>query len=168
MKDASAAWKEKTMRKSKKELPASLVETTDLVEMTEQAQTIESTQSDQVANELVADEPVKNGLAATKTASTKKDKAVAKAPVVQKPALPLCRSCKPEEIVVQARDCGEACIMALLDEVENGKGATRIAAARELLERGYGKPKQPLEVSGALDVKLEAPEEVSAFLAGLK
>lgn len=82
-------------------------------------------------------------------------------------ALPLRHPLKPEDIISLARECGGACIEALLDEVENGKGAARIAAARELLERGYGKARQPLEVSGGLEVKLEVPEEISLFLSGL-
>ncbi len=48
----------------------------------------------------------------------------------------------------QAKSHGPDCIRALADEVANNSGAPRISAAKELLDRGYGKVGQPLEPAG--------------------
>lgn len=44
-----------------------------------------------------------------------------------------------EDIEKLAQEAGLDCIEALLDEVRQGKGASRVAAVKALLERGYGR-----------------------------
>ena len=64
-------------------------------------------------------------------------------------ALPLHRLPTHAAIVEQAKSYGPACIRALADEVANNAGAPRVNAAKELLDRGYGKVGQPIELTGA-------------------
>ncbi len=63
-------------------------------------------------------------------------------------ALPLHKLPSHASIVEQAKSYAPACIRALADEVANAAGASRVNAARELLDRGYGKVGQPIEVTG--------------------
>lgn len=76
------------------------------------------------------------------------------------PALPLHKLPNQQNIVDQARSYGPACVRALADEVANAAGAPRVTAAKELLDRGYGKVGQPIELTGAdggpLEVNLSA------------
>ena len=65
------------------------------------------------------------------------------------PALPLHRLPNQQSIVDQARSYAPACVRALADEVANNAGAPRVNAAKELLDRGYGKVGQPIELTGA-------------------
>jgi hypothetical protein len=50
-----------------------------------------------------------------------------------------------------AQEFGEEAIKALVEIVRDGEAphAARVAAIREVLDRGYGKAKQGLEVTGA-------------------
>lgn len=61
---------------------------------------------------------------------------------------PLSRPVTPDEIIDRARQYGPASVDALADEMTSGKGMARIAAANSLLDRGFGKVGQPIEVSG--------------------
>ena len=63
-------------------------------------------------------------------------------------ALPLRALPSHADIVELAKSYAPACIRALADEMANGRGAARVNAARELLDRGYGKIGQPIEVAG--------------------
>lgn len=65
------------------------------------------------------------------------------------PMLPLSKPATPRDIIDKARQYGPACVEALADEVANGEGSARISAANSLLERGYGKIGQPIELTGA-------------------
>jgi hypothetical protein len=84
------------------------------------------------------------------------------------PALPLHKLPGHSAIVDQAKSYGPSCIRALADEVANNSGAPRVTAAKELLDRGYGKVGQPLEITGAgggpVDVHVDVSPEVAAML----
>lgn len=67
----------------------------------------------------------------------------------QRPGLPLSRPCTPQDIIDKARQYGPACIEALVDVMTDGDtAASRVSAANALLDRGFGKVGQPLEVTG--------------------
>lgn len=65
--------------------------------------------------------------------------------------LPLHKLPSHVSIVEQTKSYAPACIRALAEEVANAAGASRVNAARELLDRGYGKVGQPIEVTGPDD-----------------
>ena len=83
-------------------------------------------------------------------------------------ALPLNKLPNHADIVQHAKSYGPACIRALADEVANNTGAPRVTAANSLLERGYGKVGQPIELTGPdggpIDVSLDISPEVAAML----
>ena len=85
--------------------------------------------------------------------------------------LPLPRPCTPDEIIDKARQYGPASVEALADEMANGNGMARIVAANSLLDRGFGKVGQPIELTGrgGAPVALEhgVSPEVQAALAAL-
>ena len=59
---------------------------------------------------------------------------------------------RPKGLGTKAREYGGKCIEVLADALDSGDVKTRIAAARELLDRGYGKPlTMTAEVSNRLD-----------------
>jgi hypothetical protein len=58
------------------------------------------------------------------------------------------RPMSTQDIITRAQRYGPACVDALADEVANNTGAPRVSAANSLLERGYGKVGQPLEITG--------------------
>jgi hypothetical protein len=66
----------------------------------------------------------------------------------KKSLLPLSRPATPQDIVDRARQYGPACIDALADEVANGSGMSRVCASNSLLDRGFGKVGQRVEVTG--------------------
>lgn len=72
------------------------------------------------------------------------------------------------ELIEHARRYGPACIEALAHEMQNGSGASRISAAKELLDRGFGKIGQPVEVGGSgggpVEARVELSPEVAAML----
>lgn len=47
---------------------------------------------------------------------------------------------RPKGLGAKAREYGDRCIEVLADALDSADVKTRIAAARELLDRGYGKP----------------------------
>ena len=47
---------------------------------------------------------------------------------------------RPKGLGTKAREYGDKCIEVLADALDSDDVKTRIAAARELLDRGYGKP----------------------------
>lgn len=60
---------------------------------------------------------------------------------------------RPKEfahIKALAREHTEAAIAVLVAALEDPNGRTRIAAAEALLDRGYGKPTQGIDVSGSI------------------
>jgi len=84
---------------------------------------------------------------------------------------PLMRPGTAEELIDLARQYGPMSIEALADEVRNGKGASRISAANALLERGWGKAGQHVDVNASMEhgifVEHGISPEVAAFLAEL-
>jgi hypothetical protein len=98
-------------------------------------------------------------------ASAKKKKPQRKKRV---PALPLHKLPTHSNIVECAKSYGPACIRALADEVANNTGAPRVSAANALLERGYGKVGQPIELTGPdggpVDVNVDISPDVAAML----
>lgn len=64
--------------------------------------------------------------------------------------LPLSRPATPQDIVDRARQYGPACVDTLADVAANGSDASRVSAAAALLDRGFGKVKQGVELSGAI------------------
>ena len=59
---------------------------------------------------------------------------------------------RPKGLGTKAREHGDKCIEVLADALDSADVKTRIAAARELLDRGYGKPlTMTAEVSNQLD-----------------
>ena len=63
--------------------------------------------------------------------------------------LPLSRPATPQDIIDRARQYGPACVDALADVVANGGDAPKVTAANSLLDRGFGKVGQPIEMTGA-------------------
>lgn len=87
-------------------------------------------------------------------------------------ALPLHKLPTHTSIVEQAKSYAPACIRALADEVANNTGASRVAAARELLDRGCGKVGQPIEVTGPdggpVSVEVGISPAIAAALKALR
>lgn len=85
--------------------------------------------------------------------------------------LPLGKPATPQDIIDCARQYGPACIEALADEVANNSGPSRISAAKELLDRGFGKIGQQVELTGAegkpLAVEIGISPTVAAALKSL-
>ena len=63
---------------------------------------------------------------------------------------------------------GPACIEALAHEAKNNVGAPRISAANSLLDRGFGKVGQPIELTGPgggpVDLTVGISPDVAAML----
>ena len=72
-----------------------------------------------------------------------------------------------EELATLARSHAKLAIEALVDELQNGKGASRISAANAILERGFGKSHQPLDLDGSLDIDPVLPDEILNVLDGI-
>ena len=72
------------------------------------------------------------------------------------------------ELVEQAKMHGQMCINTLADVAANGTDAARVSSVRELLERGYGKIGQPVEVSGEgggpISVGVSISPEIAAII----
>lgn len=81
------------------------------------------------------------------------------------PALPLHKLPNQQTITEQARSYGPACVRALADEVANNSGAPRVSAANALLERGYGKVGQHVELSGAVGSNVDMSLSISPAVA---
>lgn len=47
---------------------------------------------------------------------------------------------RPKGIAAKAREHGENALQVLVEALEHEDGRTRISAAKEILDRGYGKP----------------------------
>lgn len=62
--------------------------------------------------------------------------------------LPLSKPVTPNDIIDRARQYGPACVDALAEVAAGGTDAARVSAAVNLLDRGFGKVGQPVEVSG--------------------
>jgi hypothetical protein len=71
------------------------------------------------------------------------------------------------ELSALARGYAKEAIEALADELQNGKGASRISAANAILERGFGKSRQNLELAGNLALEPKLPEELLNLLDGI-
>lgn len=79
------------------------------------------------------------------TATTKKKPAERE----KNPALvPFHRPATPQDIIDRARQFGPACIDALADVAANGSDASRVSAANSLIDRGFGKVGQHVEMTG--------------------
>lgn len=81
--------------------------------------------------------------------------------------IPLSRPCAPQDIIDRTRQYGPACVDALADVVANGEGSARVAAANSLLDRGYGKVGQRVEVSGSDGGPLQVQHGVSPAVQAL-
>lgn len=67
---------------------------------------------------------------------------------------------KAERNVVEAaRAAGERCVEVLTDLLEDPDKRVRIEAAKALLDRAYGKPRQEQHVSGAVEHRLSLQEQ---------
>jgi hypothetical protein len=82
------------------------------------------------------------------------------------------RPMSTQDIITRAQRYGPACVDALADEVANNTGAPRVSAANSLLERGYGKVGQPLEItgpaSGPVSIELGVSPVIAAALKALR
>lgn len=72
-----------------------------------------------------------------------------------------------EELASLARSHAKLAVEALVDELKNGKGASRISAANAILERGFGKSRQSLDLEGSLDIDPVLPDEILNVLDGI-
>lgn len=72
-----------------------------------------------------------------------------------------------EEVASLARSHAKIALEALVDELQNGTGASRVAAAGLILERGFGKGFQNLDAEGNIEVDLALPDEVLNVLDGI-
>jgi hypothetical protein len=79
------------------------------------------------------------------------------------------------EVVALARRYTADAIRALVEVCRYGKGSERVSAATTLLDRGWGKPKQELEVGGLAEAvhlhlyavqRMEAVQVVAADVGG--
>ncbi len=97
-------------------------------------------------------------------AKAKKEEA---APAAKGPFVPLRKPLTPRDIIILARQHGPACIAALAEVAEQGSDASRVAAAKALLDRGFGKAGLGLEQK-SLDNNAPAHAEIdlSALSAG--
>jgi hypothetical protein len=80
---------------------------------------------------------------------------------------PLSGSTEADGIIERARRYGPECIDALAEVAASGTDASRVAAARELLERGFGKAGQPLEFSGEDDGSAKPEIALSPSVAAI-
>ena len=71
------------------------------------------------------------------------------------PMQPFSRPVTPDEIIDRARQYGPACVDALADIAANGTDAARVSAAGALLDRGFGKVKQGVELSGSIKADVQ-------------
>ena len=85
--------------------------------------------------------------------------------------LPLSRPATPNDIVDRARQYGPACIDVLAEVAARGTGACRVSAANALLDRGFGKVGQGIEITGkgggCVDINVGVSPIVSEFLKSL-
>lgn len=72
-----------------------------------------------------------------------------------------------DDITNLARAHGVAAIKSLVEVMQDGDDKSRIAAARELLDRGYGKARQEVKLEGKLDVSAKLPDEILDMLDGI-
>ena len=79
--------------------------------------------------------------------------------------VPLSRPVTPEEIIDRARQYGPACVDALADVAANGSDSARVSAASTLLERGFGKVGQQVELSGAVGSNVDMSLSISPAVA---
>lgn len=105
----------------------------------------------------------------TKATSPKKKKARAK----RKKKLRI--SPKPmsvQDIMTRAQRFGPAAIDGLADIAANGSDAARVSAINSLLDRGFGKVGQPIELTGAnggpVPLELGISPAVAAALQAIK
>lgn len=86
--------------------------------------------------------------------------------------LPLSRPVTPNDIIDRARQYGPACVDALADVAANGTDAARVSAAGTLLDRGFGKVGQPIELTGAdggpVPLELGVSPAIAAALQAIK
>ena len=94
----------------------------------------------------------------TKAAAKKKTAAKRKKKLTR---LPLSRPGTPQDIIDRARQYGPACIDALADVVANGSDAPKVSAANSLLDRGFGKVGQPIEMTGPDGGPVQLAEQVT-------
>lgn len=62
----------------------------------------------------------------------------------------------PEALRQLAQECGEEALLVVRDLMRDKAtpGKLRLAAATALLDRGYGKPKQPVDVDVDADIQV--------------
>lgn len=72
-----------------------------------------------------------------------------------------------DKFAALASSHAEQALNVLIDEMQNGSGMSRVAAATAILERCVGKPCQPVEISGGVKVDVELPDVVLDVLDGV-
>lgn len=87
--------------------------------------------------------------------------------MAKKPAKTPISSALHEELTALARSHAKLAVEALVDELQNGKGTSRVSAANALLERGFGKSRQSLDLEGSLNVDPVLPDEILNVLDGI-
>lgn len=83
---------------------------------------------------------------------------------ISKPAIP---AALHDELASLARSHAKLAVEALVDELKNGKGSSRVSAASAILDRGFGKSRQSLDLEGNLDVDPVLPDEILNVLDGI-
>lgn len=85
--------------------------------------------------------------------------------------VPLSRPVTPDAIIDRARQYGPACVDALADVAANGSDSARVSAASTLLDRGFGKVGQHVELTGAgggaVDMNVSISPAVAAALKAI-
>lgn len=86
--------------------------------------------------------------------------------------MPLSRPVTPDAIIDRARQYGPACVDTLADVAANGTDAARVSAAGVLLDRGFGRVGQPIELTGAnggpVPLELGISPAIAAALQAIK
>lgn len=72
-----------------------------------------------------------------------------------------------EELASLARSHAKLAIEALVEELKSGQGTSRVEAANAILDRGFGKSRQQIELDGELDLDLVLPDEILNVLDGV-
>lgn len=81
--------------------------------------------------------------------------------------LPLSRPATVQDIVDLAQQYGPACINTLVDVANNGSDTARVSAANSILDRGYGKAKQGVELSGEINATIKLPDDLVSDVRSL-
>ena len=80
-------------------------------------------------------------------------------------SVPLSRPVTPEEIIDRCRQYGPASVDTLADVAANGSDSARVTAASTLLDRGFGKVGQQVELSGSVGSNVDMNMTISPAVA---